>query len=346
MRRRGRRRGGDRLRGVALGALGAALLATGGAAATSPGRIAYIKHPERLRPEAWVANGDGSGARAIGGPAWDTAIAPDGLTIAITTPLTDRGTSLVLVSIADGRFRTLAHASDHVEDVTWSSDAKLIAAVVDLRLVVIDVATGAVRTIARGQIEGVSFSPAGDRLVYGRAPGHALFAPVDLYVAHVDGTHVRRITHDGRSLMPVWGPRKIAFTHERLRHDDAPIFQLWLANPDGHAVRQLTHLRIPRLLSGLTAVAWSADGRRLVANYGGQDTDEGWTVDVRSGRARDLTGRFDGVIARGLSRDGRTVLVQLGFFDDTPHQAVGTIPFRGGRAHVLARHAGMPSWNR
>ena len=33
-----------------------------------------------------------------------------------------------------------------------------------------------------------------------------------------------------------------------------------MMRPDGSGVRQLTHLRIPRLLSGLTATAWSADG--------------------------------------------------------------------------------------
>jgi dipeptidyl aminopeptidase/acylaminoacyl peptidase len=336
------------MRRVLLIALVTVLLTASGAAAAAPARIAYLKHPERQRPQVWVANADGSGAHALAGvTGWDTAIAPDGSAVAVITQLGANGNSLMLVPVAGGAPRTLVvSAGGNIDNVAWSPDARFLAASVDLKSVVIDVATGAVTTIARGQIEGVSFSPRGDRIVYGRAPSHALFAPVDLYVAHPDGTAIHKITHDGRSLEPVWGPRKIAFTHMRLRHDDAPIFQLWLANPNGHAVRHLTHLRIPTLVSGLTAVAWSADGRRLLANYGGQDMDEAWTVDVRSGRARDLTGKVDGVIARGLSRDGRTVLVQRGFFDDTPHQSVATIPWRGGRAHVLVRHAGMPSWNR
>ncbi|HZV73468.1 MAG TPA: hypothetical protein VFF79_07115 [Conexibacter sp.] len=116
---------------------------------------------------------------------------------------------------------------------------------------------------------------------------------------------------------------------------DAPIYQLRVMSPDGSGVRQLTHMRIPRLLSGLTATAWSADGSRLLAEYGGEDTSEAWTVDVRSGRARDLTGRVDGVIGSDLSADRRTVLVQRGSFDDPQHQAVATIPFGGGHATVL-----------
>lgn len=61
-------------------------------------------------------------------------------------------------------------------------------------------------------------------------------------------------------------------------------------------------------------------------------------------RARDLTGRFDGVIGAALSADGTTVLVQRGYFDDPRRQSVATIPFAGGRATVLVRHGSAPSW--
>jgi Tol biopolymer transport system component len=171
-----------------------------------------------------------------------------------------------------------------------------------------------------------------------------LSAHVDIYVVGADGSSAHAITHDGRSLYPVWGPTRIAYTHERLRRADAPVYQLRVMRPDGSGVRRLTHLRIPRLLSGLTATAWSADGSRLLAEYGGQDTSEAWTVDVPSGRAHDLTGRFDGVIGVDLSADGRTVLVQRGYFDDPKRQSVATIPFRGGRSTVLVRHGSAPSW--
>ena len=167
---------------------------------------------------------------------------------------------------------------------------------------------------------------------------------MNVFVAAADGSGAHAITRDGRSLWPVWGPTRIAYTHERLRRADAPVYQLRMMRPDGSGVRQLTHLRIPRLLSGLTATAWSADGSRLLAEYGGQDTSEAWAVDVASGRARDLTGRFDGVIGADLSADGRTVLVQRGYFDDPKHQSVATIPFGGGRSTVLVRHGSAPSW--
>ncbi len=50
------------------------------------------------------------------------------------------------------------------------------------------------------------------------------------------------------------------------------------------------------------------------------------------------------MIGRGLSADGRTVLVQRGYFDDPVHQSVATIPFGGGRATVLVAHGSDPSW--
>jgi hypothetical protein len=68
-----------------------------------------------------------------------------------------------------------------------------------------------------------------------------------------------------------------------------------------------------------------------------------WAVDVASGRAHDLTGRFDGVIGVDLSADGRRVLVQRGYFDDPAHQSVATIPFGGGRPTVLVRRGSAPS---
>src|SRR5215213_10254098 len=230
-------------------------------------------------------------------------------------------------------------------DALISPDGTRLAVVVNTkRLVAIDVATGAQHTIARGQIQGASFSPDGSQVAYARSRSARLLAPVNVFVAQADGSSAHAITHDGRSLYPLWGSSRIAYTHERLRRADAPVYQLRVMRPNGSSVRQLTHLRIPRLLSGLTATAWSADGSRLLAEYGGQDTSEAWTVDVASGRARDLTGRFDGVIGANLSADGSTVLVQRGYFDDPRHQSVATIPFNGGRATVLVRHGSEPSW--
>jgi Tol biopolymer transport system component len=322
----------------------AVLPAAAAHAAVTPSKLAYITGLAGTHPAVMVADVDGSGAVRVG-TGVDALISPDGASVAIVTPYTRRGTSLVVAPAGGGAARTLVRASDSLSPLAWSPDAtRLLLTLNTTRLVVVDVASGARQVVARGQIQGASFSPDGTQIAFARAKSARLSARVNVFVAQADGSGAHAITHDGRSLLPQWGPSQIAFSHERLRRMDAPIYQLRVMRPDGGGVRQLTHMRIPRLLSGLTATAWSADGSRLLAEYGGQDTSEAWTVDVRSGRARDLTGRFDGVIGAGLSADGSTVLVQRGYFDDPQHQSVATIPFAGGRATVLVRHGSDPSW--
>jgi Tol biopolymer transport system component len=335
---------GQRRWATCLGLSTALLVGSGAASAATPGKLAYMTGLAGTHPQVHVANADGSGAIGIGAGV-DAAISPDGVTVAIVTPYRRSGTSLVVRPASGGAARTLVRTGDSIGPLVWSPDSTRLAVVVNTkRLAAFDVATGAQHTIARGQIQGASFSPDGSQIAYARSRSARLLARVNVFVANADGSGARAVTHDGRSLYPLWGPTQIAYTHERLRRADAPVYQLRVMRPDGSGVRQLTHLRIPRLLSGLTATAWSADGSRLLAEHGGQDTSEAWTVDVSSGRARDLTGRFDGVIGANLSPDGSTVLVQRGYFDDPRHQSVATIPFGGGSATTLIRHGSEPSW--
>jgi Tol biopolymer transport system component len=338
---------GHRRRAICRGlplALLALLVGSSTASAATLAKLAYVTGLAGTHPQVHVANADGSSAIGIGAGV-DAAISPNGASVAIVTPYRRSGTSLVVRPAGGGAARTLVRTGDSIGPVVWSPDSTRLTVVVNTkRLVAVDVATGTSHTVARGQIQGASFSPDGSQIVYARSRSARLLARVNVFVAQADGSGAHAITRDGRSLYPLWGTSRIAYTHERLRRADAPVYQLRVMRPDGSGVRQLTHLRVPRLLSGLTATAWSADGSRLLAEYGGQDTSEAWTVDVASGRARDLTGRFDGVIGANLSPDGSTVLVQRGYFDDPRHQSVATIPFTGGRATVLVRHGSEPSW--
>jgi hypothetical protein len=115
--------------------------------------------------------------------------------------------------------------------------------------------------------------------------------------------------------------------------------------PGGVGAHRLTHTHPGFLLSGLTATAWSADGRRLLAEFGGQDTSYAEAVNPRSGRVRPI-GRFaDGIVGAALSRDGRTVLATRGGLD-VPRPDVVTIPYVGGRPRLLVPRAATPDWNR
>jgi len=311
-------------------------------------RLAYLTDLTSVRPTVWAARPDATHTVRLGSGAYSATVSRDGSTVAVVTPQSASGSSLVVVPSHGGRFKTLLQTSGSFDQVTWSDSGWLAVVVDDRRLVVFDPARRVHRTLARGGIDGASFMPGAcsDRLVYGRAASDSFTAPVNLYAATLDGKHTQQLTHDGRSLDPLWGPRQIAFDRERLRRNDAPVYQLWLADPDDSHARQLTHLRIGTLVSGLTPTAFSGDGTRLLAEFVGQDTSEAWSVQVPGGRARDLTGRVDNVSGAGLSADGRTVLVQRGSPEDAAHQSIATIPFSGGPAHVLVAHGGSPSWNR
>ncbi len=144
----------------------------------------------------------------------------------------------------------------------------------------------------------------------------------------------------------MWGPRYISYDRERLRRSDAPVFRIWLKSPSGAGGRRLTNVRVPSLLSGPVPIAFSSTGSRLLAEFEGQDTSEAWTVRVISGRARKLSVRGRPVMAGGISRDGRTVLIDEGALEGPQSSGrVATIPFAGGRSQVLVAHGSQAGWN-
>jgi Tol biopolymer transport system component len=314
---------------------------------TSQPRLAYVSDPADSHTTAWAAQPDGSQPVRIGTGASTATISRDGSTVALVSQRSGSST-LAVVPSNGGSSKTLLHTRGSIDQVTWSETGWLAVVVSGHQLVIFDPTQRVQRTIARaGAIDGVSFMPGcSDRLVYGRANTGLERARVDLYAATVDGAHTQRLTHDGHSLYPQWGPLKIAYSRKKLRRNDLSAYQLWTIGADGRAAHQLTHMHVGEYLWGLTATAWSADGKRLLAEFTGTDTDEAWTVQVPSGRARDLTGKIDHVSGMGLSIDGSTVLVERGSPEDATQAMVATIPFGGGPAHTIVAHGGAPTWNR
>ena len=152
----------------------------------------------------------------------------------------------------------------------------------------------------------------------------------------------------GKSLNPLWGPTgDIVFDRQTPRPGDAPRYNLFAIHPDGGALRRITSLKIPPLLSGLVPLEASADGRRLLAEFTGQDTSVGFAVNPASGRTRALSKDMEtGFMATALSADGRTVLGQTGGADPANRHDVVTLPYAGGKPTVLVRRAAYPSWTR
>lgn len=334
------------------------------APAPAAARLVYTTGTEKApSPFVWIAQVNGREPKQLG-PGLDPLLAPNGQSVAAglfgATASSEQGPGLAIYP-ASGAAPVVTYlnlATATATPLAWSPDSRYLAVALQSTsvtniaklsgLAVIDTTTGAVTTIAHGQIYGASFAQDGsDRIVYGRAPSLSLSAPTNLYTSGPGGTGRRTLTKDGRSLNPVWGPRYIAYDRERLRHNDASVFQIWLTSPSGGHARRLTNVPVRSLVSGLVPIGFSSNGSRLLAEFEGQDTSEAWTVLISSGRARRLTVRGEPVVGAGLSRDGSTVLIDEKSFEGPPSGGrVAQIPFAGGRSRVLVAHGSQAGWNR
>ncbi len=314
----------------------------------------FPTEPPRLPSPEWVwsAHNDGSAARRLArGSA--PRIAPNGKLVAYDS-FSHGNTRLAVVPAGGGTPRILI--ASHWQDqptLAWSPDSKTLVAVTgselgNKRLVRIDVESGVVLgTIATGRdFFGAQFSPDGSRVVYTRAPTEKM--PSDLFIATLATGRVRQLTHDHRSSSAVWGPGWIVFSRSRnpKRREDAPKQDLYLVKPSGADLHRLTFTNPPFLLSGLSPLAWSSDGRRLLAEFGGQDTSYAETVNPRTGRVRRVGKPSQGYVGWALSSDGRWILATTGGPEPSAGTNVVAIPYVGGKPRILARHAWWAGWNR
>jgi Tol biopolymer transport system component len=244
---------------------------------------------------------------------------------------------LFVVPISGGKPDLLRRFRGHdafIAGFVWSPTSRELATVEGSSIVLVDVDTGHVRTFAtsRRHLVGVgdpSFSPDGSRIVFDRFDQTGS----DLELFDTRTARTRKLTSDHGSMYPVWGPRGIAYE----RGGD-----VWLLDPDRGRVRRLTHTR-----ARIYPAAWSADGKRLLAANPAIHNGRLWAVDVRTGRARDLTGWVGDLFPQGLSRSGKTILAAIGCGGTiSPFGVVETLPFAGGRAHVIVKGPCRASWNK
>lgn len=344
--------------GAAL-ALAALLVGIGvhaSAASAGPGAVVtWIKSSNSLNGSVEIAKLNGSGVRTLG-PGTSATVAPDGAAVAVVESLPPAGnaTSELLAYPASGGAAAvkLYHCDGFLRIDGWSADSKLILASCPRGLndkgplLVIAAGGGSVATIASGVIDGASFAPnRSDDVVYALGSSQLLTAPVNLFTTSSTGTRTQQLTHRWVISAPVWGPNDIVFARTTSRGKEiAPINQLWSIDPNGTALRQLTHMKVDPLASGLEPVAFSANGQHLLCGFSGTDQSSSWAVTLRGKTAvlRQLLNEFS--VPDGISRDGSEVLLTKGF-EGEPTSVVSA-PWGGGRPALLAAHGENASWNR
>jgi dipeptidyl aminopeptidase/acylaminoacyl peptidase len=346
------------LRWIAALVAAAVLLALPAAAQAT---LVFSRDP--LNPVVFKASDSGAGVQRVG-PGFSPRISPDGQTIVFFRGGNGRGQKpeLMAVPTAGGAVRRLAVSWQDNFVFAWSPDSTMIAVLLGpelgrQRLTVIDVETGAQRMIASGFFNGVSFSPAGSELVYGRASSEKFPPRSDIYRAEVlppgavsvAAPRTRRLTSDHRSESPLWGPNgKIVFVKQLggKRRKYGPKNELYLMSPSGSRVKRLTHTKVAPLVQGLTPTEWSASGKQLLTEFGGQDTSYAVAVNPQTGAEKALTKEREvGFVGAALSADGTTVLGSLGGFEPGPDHRVVTVPYGGGKAKLLVANASEPDWN-
>ncbi|MGB7588827.1 MAG: hypothetical protein WBM00_08980 [Solirubrobacterales bacterium] len=319
--------------------------------ATAQATLVFLRNP--FNPVVYAARDNGSGAHRIAAGR-NPRVSPDGQTIVFLNEGSGHSQDM-MVAVAGRSPRKLMTAWRESFYVAFSPDSTTIAA---LRggelgrrtLVLVDIASGAQRVIARGYFSGFSFSRDGSELVYSKA-GSERFPPrSDIYRVPTAGGKPVRITDDHHSQDPLWGPTGTIVFVKTLgagRRKYGPKTELFLMNAQGKKVRQLTHTKVDPLLLGLFPTDWSANGTRLLAEFEGQDTSYAVTVDPRTGAQRPLTkAREQGLVGTALSGDGQTILATTGGFEPGPGHDVISIPYAGGAKTVLARNAFEPDWSR
>lgn len=348
-----------RLRPLAVLAVLAACLVV---PATSQATLAFTRNP--LNPAVFVAKDDGSSARRVGLGS-SPRVSPDGKTIVFYRSGKGRQPAALMVAAASGGApKKLAAGWQDPFVFAWSEDSARIAVLLGpeigtQRLTTIDLATGTQQIIAGGYFSGVSFAPGGsEQLVYGRAPRESFPLRSDVYridllppgAVGVAAPQPQRLTSDHRSSSPLWGPsNRIVFVKQlgQKQRQYGPKNDLFLMKTDGSEVRRLTRTKVGPLLFGLTPTEWSGNGRRLLAEFGGQDTSYAVAVNPKTGSERPLTKEREvGFVGTAISLNGKVVLGSVGGFEPGPGHKVVSIPYTGGKPRVLAKNASEPDWNR
>jgi Tol biopolymer transport system component len=326
----------------------AALLAIPASASAT---LAFVRNP--LSPVVYVANDDGSSSKKLAAGS-NPHVSPDGESVAFMREGPGHAQELVLAPSSGGKGQTLLQSWRDPFYLAFSPDSTQIAALRGpelgkRKLVLVDVASGAQTVVAAGYFSGFSFSPAGDELAFGRAASESFPQRSDVYRHAILSGKTTRLTSDRKSEDPLWGPTdRIVFVKQvgAKQRKFGPKNELFLMNSNGRGVKRLTHTVVDPLLLGLFPTDWSVDGKRILAEFQGQDTSYAVGVNAISGAQKPVAESGEGgFVGTALSADGATVLGFTGGFEPGPNHRVATVPFTGGKKKVLAKNAFEPDWS-
>jgi dipeptidyl aminopeptidase/acylaminoacyl peptidase len=339
-----------KLRSKLVGALvaAAALLALPAAAQAT---LVYTKGA--LSPVVYSANDNGSGAKKVAKGS-NPSVLPDGSALVYLHEGPGHAQEMKLAPVGGGAGKTIMQAWRDPFNLAISGDSTLIAAargpeLGKRKLVVIDLDDGSEKLVATGYFNGYSFSPKGNELVYGMASSESYPPKTDVYRYSYDTGAVTKLTKDKVSQSPLWSPDgSIVFVKllEANKRQYGPKNELYSMNSNGTGVKRLTHTKVDPLLQGLFPTEFSANGKKLLTEFQGQDTSYAVAVNPKTGAQKPIVkAEEQGFVGTAISSDGATVLGFDGGFEGGNKQNVVIYPYGGGKKKVLVKGAYDPDWN-
>lgn len=302
------------------------------------------------KPAVYTAADNGKGVHKIGAGR-DPYISPDGTTVAYYAEGPGHKPELKLVPVDGSGGETLMTGWQEPFELEWSPNAEFILAergpeIGKRKLVLITVATGAQRVLATGYFYGFGFDPEGKQVVYAHTNTEKYPPKPDVFRVSAAGGKAVALTKDHASEYPLWGPTgKIVFVKllDASKRKYGPKNELYLMNETGGQVKRLTHTSVDPLLQGLFPTAWSGNGKRILAQFGGQDTSYAVGVNAQSGVQKPVIEATEaGLVGEAISFNGQTVFGYEGGFDPgLPHNLVSVT---GGKAKVLVKNGYEPSF--
>ena len=317
--------------------------------APAQAKLVYVKEAGTATPVVYTSKDNGKDPRRLGIGRAPT-ISPNGGWVAfVTVPMGQSDMDTVVLQKLKAGSQRLVMRSKSIDSLRFSPDSKMLAAIAGgERVRVYDVAKDQLHVAAVGNLRGFSFSPDSTPIVtaWPRSPIWGEERPLH---GAGDGRQGDADHREPQCALPRWGPDQIVFDRFKKREGEAPAYNLWtIAATDPGPLQRLTDLTIPPLANGLVPLEQSADGKRLLAAFTGQDVEVGFTVAMANGTTRALSQDFEtGTVGFDLSKDGSTILAHTGGPDPGNAHDVVTVPYkRGGETKVIVEDAAYPDWNR
>jgi Tol biopolymer transport system component len=306
------------------------------------------------RYSVWVANADGSSARKVIARAYGGRLSSDGRWLSYTRMHDSPSSGFIpvyVVRVVGGKPRRIGYALGG----QWSPRGAKLAIIESDGLVVVNPSSGRRRELVAGRnLRHLGFSPDGRSVAYARHNGRSgKDYRSDIFAVRISDGVVTRLTQDGHSARPFWGPEWIVYQRLRWAGGLAPQGRLWLMRPDGSGKRMFARGAEGRWggfpVFGLDPLALSEDGRHLLACQAFEFGCARVTFTVPGGKrygfpALRLAEQQGAARPTDLSRDGTRVLLDVGSPHDNRNHGIYEVPFAGAKFRLLVRNAFDASW--